>query len=602
MQDISRQIGIAIRWLPLMIVVALLAGAVAYTWSSGQPDVYQATARLRVDPGPEASLQDMMVTEAAVEQYADLATSAPVLQAVIERLELDTSPTNLSRRIETEVDSLWLDIRTRAGDANDARVLALALGNEMRKRVRDSLFTSQVKAADDAIAANRRTIRTLQTRLDTLRRKPNKDFADRTEIINLAGQISNLQTASQGLQSNSSAFVRNRLQWSERPTSPPSPIEPRPLYWTLLALVAGGMLAAALAYFAEYLRTRDRIRDEVDLEAATGLLPVGTVTEARRDRKAGAPARLVMLRYPHSAAAEAYRGLLSRVGFASGGARTLMVAGVGDPESKSVVAANLALAYAEAGRNVILVDADHRVPRLHHFFGLRNDRGLTTVLGDPDVPLGWVTVATSHPRLGLMPAGPPRRESFDPLGATQLNALVRRLLHSADMVIFDSPSMAGSLDAAVLAANLQESLLVVEAGDSEERTAEAARILHASDAELVGAVLFRRVRSHPGRGSPVVPPPVAVAPKAPALLPSRIPVPVAGAATVPHQQPARPTAGGPQPTGRPPAPPPTAGNGAAPAAGNGVAGPYARPPSPPRGPYAAPFTATAAPHDRPSDR
>ena len=56
------------------------------------------------------------------------------------------------------------------------------------------------------------------------------------------------------------------------------------------------------------------------------------------------------------------------------------------------------------------------------FFGVRNDRGLTTVLADSNVPLGWVTVATSHPRLGLMPSGPLPSESTDPLGSPQLAA------------------------------------------------------------------------------------------------------------------------------------------------------------------------------------
>ncbi len=604
MQDFGRQVGIAIRWLPLILIGAIAAGAIAYTWSSGQPAVYQATARLLVDPGPEATFSDVALAEGAALRYAELATSGPFVRAVIDKLELDESVRSVSSRIETSIseETLEVIIDARAGDANAARVLALAVGNEVRNRVRSSLITTQVRAADAAIAANRESIRKLQGRLDGLRNKAQKTAEDRAEILALPREISALQRDIQFLQPSSKAFVRNNLEWFERPTSPAAPIEPRPLYWTLLALVAGGMLAAAAAFGLEYLRTHDKIRDEDDLEAATGLLPIGTVTESRRDRRAPAPARLVMLRYPGSAAAEAYRGVLARVGFASGSARTLMVASASDAEAKSAVAANLALAYAEAGRNVILVDADYRAPRQHAFFGLSNDRGLTTVLADADVPLGWVTVATSHPRLGLMPAGPPPAETSDPLGSQQLSALLRRLLHAADMVIFDSPSMAGNLDAAVIATNLSESLLVVMAGDSESETAEAARVLHAADADVVGAILYRQARRSSGRGAPVVPPPAGAGPRAPQSLPRRIPVAVtrAGAAALgakpgttaaaPPPGPAGPSAangrGGPT-AAAPPAAAPTAaappagGNGTGPGASSTTGAPYETP-------YAAP--------------
>ena len=70
MQDIRQQTIIAIRWLPLILVVALAAGGVAYAYSSSQAVSYEATGALRVDAGPEASTQDYAVAREALAQYA----------------------------------------------------------------------------------------------------------------------------------------------------------------------------------------------------------------------------------------------------------------------------------------------------------------------------------------------------------------------------------------------------------------------------------------------------------------------------------------------------------------------------------------------------
>ncbi len=588
MQDISRQVGIAIRWLPLILICALAAGAIAYTWASGQPSVYEATARLIVNPGPDPSVQDLAVAEAAAVRYADQARSRPAALAVIDTLGLTEGAQSLRDRIETSVseDTFEVIIRARDKDAAAARVLALAVGNEVRLRVKDTIITDEVRAADSAIAANRVSIRILQNRLEQLRKKANKDTFDRQELISLTGQISNLQRDIQGLQPSSRAYVRNRLEWFDRPTAPITPTEPRPLYWTLLAIVVGGMLAVGIAFVVEYLRHYGKVRDEDDLEAATGLLALGSVFEKRGDIKRGDPERVVMLTHPGSEAAESYRGLLAKIGFASGPARAILVASADPSDGKSTVAANLAAAYAEAGRNVILVDADYRSPRLHSFFGVRNDRGVTNVMVDNDVPLSWVTVPTAHPRLRLVPGGPPPPRLADALGSVQVEALLGKLADAADMVVFNSPAMAGSLDAAVLASYLQEAVLVVSIGSSGESALEAARALQRAETDVVGGVLYRQVRgSHKRTASmPIVVPPGGQAPKArpPSSPPRRIPAVVM--ATAPPAATTQASAGRAQGPYGPPTPPGTGPTGAT-------------PPPPASGPYATSFK----PDDAPSD-
>ena len=166
-----------------------------------------------------------------------------------------------------------------------------------------------MKAANAAIATNQRSINALQTRFEQLRQRSNKTRLEFSEMSLLAGQISSLQAAIQDSRPSSTAFVRNRLVWLEAPTTPEEPVEPRPLYWALLALAAGGMLAAALAFVLGTCVTKQGAR-------RTGLggrhWPAGprVYRRERGDAKRGGVDRLVILRYPRGEAAEEYRGLL----------------------------------------------------------------------------------------------------------------------------------------------------------------------------------------------------------------------------------------------------------------------------------------------------
>ena len=511
MQDIRRQALIAIRWLPLILAGAIVAGAIAYAFTSGQPKIYEATAKLIVDPGPNPSERDLEGTLVYLDLFAGQAGTLPVAEAVIKDLNLDVTPSDLSRQIDTTVspDSLVLEIDVRDPDPATASLVAQGVGVEMQERARALVVTGEVKVARQAIQAAEKAITRNQQRLRALNNKRPKTRGDQLEILSLQAQISGLRTDILDYQARSRENVRNELVLLESATAPETPVEPRPFFWTLLAVVVGMMAAMALGFIIEFLR--DKVRDPRDLETVTGLPTMGSIAEKRGDIRRGDPGRLVLLRHPGSSGAEAYRGLRTRIALEGGPVRTLLVASADDSDARSVVAANLALAFAESGRNVILVDGAYRSPRLHSFFGIRNDRGLSTLAADGDAPLDYVTIPTAHPGLRLMPAGPPPPAGLDLLALPQIPELLGKLLQVADVVIFDGPSMATSLDTAVLATHLQESLLVVPSGSRGDTTAEAGRLLDSADAHLVGTVLYRTVRGSNKRET--VSPPAVSAPR-----------------------------------------------------------------------------------------
>lgn len=115
---------------------------------------------------------------------------------------------------------------------------------------------------------------------------------------------------------------------------------------------------------------------------------------------------LITVTQPRSPVSEAYRTLRTSIQFLGldRDLKTIMITSAGPNEGKSTTLANLAVTFAEAGREVIAVDCDLRRPSLHRLFDVPNDRGLSKAISD-EVPLDEVLLSTSIPHLRILPSG-----------------------------------------------------------------------------------------------------------------------------------------------------------------------------------------------------
>lgn len=207
----------------------------------------------------------------------------------------------------------------------------------------------------------------------------------------------------------------------------------------------------------------------------------------------GEAIELITLKDPRSAAAEAYRTLRTNLTFFAALDRpveTLIVTSAAPEEGKSEVLANLAVTMAQGERRTILVDADLRRPVLHDLFGVRNDRGLTTMileeeaLGEP--PLLDVGVEN----LLLVPSGPLPPNPADVLGSTKMEQVIAVFKDRADVILFDAPPLIAVTDAVVLGTKVDGVLLVVAAGRTRREHAERAKeLLNRVNVRIIGAVL-----------------------------------------------------------------------------------------------------------------
>jgi capsular exopolysaccharide synthesis family protein len=204
--------------------------------------------------------------------------------------------------------------------------------------------------------------------------------------------------------------------------------------------------------------------------------------------------RLATLLYPHSGIAEAYRRLRANIEFASVDAptTTLLVTSANPGDGKTVTAANLAVVFAQAGRRVLLVDADLRKPGIHLIFDLPNAHGLTTLLRSDEVSPDAIAHPTEQENLRVLTTGPLPPNPAELLGSQHMRRIVDQLRARVDLVIFDSPPVQAVADASVLSSFLDGTVLVVDAGHSRRDAVRQAReTLAKAGAKVLGAVVNR---------------------------------------------------------------------------------------------------------------
>lgn len=206
-----------------------------------------------------------------------------------------------------------------------------------------------------------------------------------------------------------------------------------------------------------------------------------------------ATVNLITITDPRSAVSEAYRTLRTNLQFATvGGAlQTLVVTTPSPNEGKSTTVANLAVTFAQGGKQVIVVDADLRRPALHELFGIEGTTGLSNALVDEQLMANPPLVpVTGVERLRLLPAGAIPPNPAELVGSAELERVIERLKGMADIVLFDAPPVLPVTDAAILAKRTDGILLVLQAGKTKrEHAARAKSMLEQVGARIVGTAL-----------------------------------------------------------------------------------------------------------------
>lgn len=201
--------------------------------------------------------------------------------------------------------------------------------------------------------------------------------------------------------------------------------------------------------------------------------------------------KLITKLSPKSPISEQFRTIRTNIQFSvvDEEIQSIMVTSSGPMEGKSTTAANLAVVFAQQGKNVLLVDADLRKPTVHYTFGLTNSIGLTSVLTRQS-ELGQAVNVTDVEHLHVLTSGPIPPNPAELLSSRAMAQFFEIAKEEYDMIIFDTPPVNAVTDGQVLAHQCDGTLLVVSSGRTEIDTATKAKeLLIAAKARILGVVL-----------------------------------------------------------------------------------------------------------------
>ena len=303
----------------------------------------------------------------------------------------------------------------------------------------------------------------------------------------------------------------NNIRIAEEPMAAKLPIKPRvPINLALglaLGLVLGGGTAFARGLLDQTVRTPTELESEFGLPFL-GVIPSlsdraksGGYYSRRHRHGAVGPKNssmpdemsieLIAHALPTSHAAECVRAIRTSLTFSSPDkpyARILVTSG-NPAEGKTTVAVSMAIAFAQAGQSVLIIDGDLRRSRMHRIFGCPNANGVTTALQDNSA-MDHALIPTQVPNLTLLPGGPHVPNPAEILQSERFEEVLDELSKRFDRVIIDSPPILAVTDAAILSSRVDASVLVVRVGKTrKDNMRRSLRKLNEVTTPIAGVVL-----------------------------------------------------------------------------------------------------------------
>ncbi len=421
------------RYWPVVLASALLFGLLAAGYSIVKSPEYEAKTKVFVSAGSAASISDLNqandFTQQVVQSYVGIVTTPMVLTPVIAALDLDITEEELAENVSASAEPATVVIEIAATDttAEGSARIANAVADSLAAAV-----SELAPAAADSGAAIR---------------------------------VTTVQVAS----------------------IPRSPSSPGPLLLIALGLIAGLGIGVLAALARTLLDTR--VRNAQDVTAVTTTPVLGVIAH---DPKAKTRP-LIVHDDRLSARAEAFRTFRTNLQYLDfdGRERSFVFTSAMEGEGKTTTIANLALALADGGRTVVLVDADLRRPRIAETMGVEGAVGLSDVL------IGRVSVDDAlqpwgHGGLQVLAAGriPPNPSEL--LGSQAAADTIDRLVELFDVVLIDSPPLLSVSDAAILSKQTGGTIVAVAAGrTTKAQLSGALDMLEALKCETVGVVLTK---------------------------------------------------------------------------------------------------------------
>jgi capsular exopolysaccharide synthesis family protein len=497
------------RWIWILLTPAVLVGLSLFNNLRAEP-VYRASVEMLLQSKPSEEIFNSPTAvdpERNLQNELRIIRSKPVQDAVKEAN--DGVAITASAIAGGDDDIIILSVTANEGRAAaeraniyattyqsarvDAQLEDLAKTKEIyEQQIAD--FQAQIdeidaplKLIDAQIAQTPQTDPTYEELLATRQREKELTDAERTEAQN---QLNDYLQRLSILQLSERITTTGGVQILNPAVTPGSPISPKPIRDATQALIVGLFLGVALAFTRDQFD--DSIRSKAGLERAVRDLPTLALIpdDSRRDSKN--PDSLVAAVAPMSANAEAYRGLRTSLQYAAldRPMKLVQVTSSSAGEGKTTTLSNLAYAFAQAGKRVVVVGSDLRKPRLHRTMQVDGSIGLTSVV------LGQLTlqeaIQTSpvHPNIDVLASGPLPPNPSELLNHERTARIFESLAESYSIVFIDCPPVLPVTDSLVLSRIVDTTVFIAMANRTTRRTARrTVEMLRQVDSPLLGTVL-----------------------------------------------------------------------------------------------------------------
>jgi capsular exopolysaccharide synthesis family protein len=489
------------KWIIIesVIIVTLVAFFASYV----QRPTYQGQASVLVTEKDQSaqllgsSFSDFSNPERGFDTQVQLVQSRSIIEGVIRKLNLQTTPTELNRYISVNGVSGTnvVKITVLQSDPRRAADIANAIAQGYVDWSRESKRAA-IKTAADEIQARldeaKTEILSLGKELATNQPKdkngqPIKNDQLTAELDIATGLYSTLAEKLETLRI-SEQLEQGSGQVVDIAAVNLVPVAPKPKQNAAIGLVLGLAIGLGVAFLIEYLDNGIKSADEAERIFGVPVLGEIPLEEFSKDEAR----RLTIIQRPGSAAAESYRSLRNSLDFINfeHNIQTLLITSAAPAEGKSTVAANLAASLAQTGKKVVLVSSDFRRPTTQEFFDVQNSIGLSDVLTGK-IALKSALQRPTGDQLLVLTSGKMPPNPSELLGSKRMEEVIESLKDWADWVIIDTPPLLAVADSTSLVRWADGVIVVSRAGTGTRDAARRAhQVLDKVGARMLGVIVW----------------------------------------------------------------------------------------------------------------
>ncbi len=306
----------------------------------------------------------------------------------------------------------------------------------------------------------------------------------------LETQLADYQQRLQILQLSERLTTTGGVQILNPAQTPSSPVSPTILRDVMQTLIIALFLGVGLAFLRDQLD--DSVRTKADLDRLAPAVPGLVMIPQDTAWRSANEARLSTVVDPSSAVSESFRALRTSLQYLSLARPMALVqlTSANAGEGKTTTLANLAVAFARAGKKVCVVGCDLRKPRLAPFFEVDPSIGLTQALLGERTVREAIQSSPVHPNIDVLDAGPRPPNPSELLSLDRTSTLLRGLCADYSIVFIDCPPVLPVTDALVLSRSVDATLFLASAERTSKREAKRAiEMLQQVDSPIIGTVL-----------------------------------------------------------------------------------------------------------------